>query len=238
MRNTIRAVLLVVAALGTIAATKGNWLATTETGDVWHSVGNPDAPVKLAEYISYTCPHCGDFARSGEDALKLAYIPTGNVQVEVRHYIRDDVDLTAALLAWCGKPADFTRNHAILMHAQPQWLAARQATSAGQRQRWETGTTLERRRAMARDLGFYELFRDRYTTPQLDRCLADDALADRLEASTQSYRDDIGVTGTPSFTLNGVLLAGTYSWDMLAPQIDARLPAGATPARPVPVATD
>ncbi|MCX7286398.1 MAG: thioredoxin domain-containing protein, partial [Rhodobacterales bacterium] len=25
------------------------------------SLGSPDAPVKIVEYASYTCPHCADF---------------------------------------------------------------------------------------------------------------------------------------------------------------------------------
>ncbi len=237
MGRTMRLALMALVAVGTIGATKGNWLATVSAGEVSHTIGNPDAPVKLAEYISYTCPHCGAFARTGDDALKLGYIPTGNVEVEVRHFIRDDIDLTAALIAWCGQPVDFQRNHAILMHAQPEWLAAIRRTTAGQRARWETGTGLDRRRAIARDAGFYDLFRERYAAPRLDRCLANDALAQRLESATTRYRDETGVTGTPSFAIDGVLLAGTVTWGMLAPQLDARLPDGAAPAPP-PVAAD
>lgn len=237
MGSTMRVALLALVAVCSIGATRGNWLATVSTGEVSHAIGNPEAPVKLVEYVSYTCPHCGEFARTGDDALKLGYIPTGDVRVEVRHFIRDDVDLTAALIAWCGEPVDFQRNHAILMHAQPEWLAAIRQTTAGQRARWETGTPLDRRRAIARDAGFYDLFRERYAAPRLDRCLANDALAQRLKNATVRYREDTGVTGTPSFAIDGVLLAGTVTWNMLAPQIDARRPDGTTPVAE-PVATD
>ena len=35
---------------------------------------------------------------------------------------------------------------------------------------------------------------------------------------------EFGVRGTPSFALNGILLAGTHDWATLRPQIDVRLP--------------
>ena len=37
-------------------------VATPEGG---FRMGNPDARVKLVEYLSLTCPHCADFARQG-----------------------------------------------------------------------------------------------------------------------------------------------------------------------------
>jgi protein-disulfide isomerase len=46
------------------------------------------------------------------------------------------------------------------------------------------------------------------------RKLADGTVADDKKWS---------ITGTPSFAINGTMLTGTLSWDVLQPQIDARL---------------
>jgi protein-disulfide isomerase len=223
--------ILAVAALFSIGAgerplgppAKGNWLTTlsvTPAGS--HVIGNPAAPVKLVEYISYTCPHCAHFQRESEGPLQLLFIQPGKVQVEVRHLIRDPIDMTVALLTNCGAPARFALNHSVFLRAQDTWIA-HIPDDAAKRVRWTTGTNPARMRAIASDLGFYAIMAQRgYDHPTVDRCLGDEALARRLAAQTQSAQA-AGITGTPGFLLNGLLLAGTYDWPSLKPQIEARL---------------
>ena len=55
-----------------------------------------------------------------------------------------------------------------------------------------------------------------YTPAQLDRCLADKALGDRLANQTKDASERIGVQGTPSFLINGKLQA-VYDWPALKP---------------------
>ena len=43
------------------------------------SIGSPDAPVKIVEYASFTCPHCAHFAEEVFKPLKRDYIDTGKV---------------------------------------------------------------------------------------------------------------------------------------------------------------
>ena len=62
-----------------------------------------------------------------------------------------------------------------------------------------------------------------YTAIQIDKCLADEPLAQRLALSTNEAANELFITGTPMFAIDGVVLAGTYSWDALRPQLDARL---------------
>ncbi|MBB3035487.1 thioredoxin domain-containing protein [Alteriqipengyuania lutimaris] len=202
---------------GASAGADGNWLARVERTPVSHLVGDPDAPVTLAEYISYTCPHCRDFAMRGEEILKLGYVRTGDLRFEYRHAAGNVVDLTASMLARCGTPDQFSANHAALMMAQPQFNALLRLASKAQTDRWNYGDPAARRRAVASDLHFYDIFERRgYRRPELDRCLADQALADRLEAAGQRDRDEVGVTGTPSFAINGRLLDGVHNWDALS----------------------
>ena len=219
-----RLALPLVAALAASAAVAApNWLTVVDTAGGGHAIGNPAAKVKLTEFVSYTCSHCGTFAREGTNALDL-YVGSGKVQVDVRHVVRDPVDLTAAMLANCGPAAKFPRNHAALILSQPKWLPLVQRATAGQKARWTTGAGPARRRAIASDLGFYNLMIPRgYDRPTLDRCLSDEALAKKL--ADQSAADDKkwNVQFTPSFAINGAMLAGTDSWRMLQPQIDARL---------------
>ena len=72
---------------------KGNWGAKVTETDGGHLIGKPQAEGKLVEYMSYTCSHCATFARSGDGAIKMLYVPTGKVSYEIRHLIRDPVDI-------------------------------------------------------------------------------------------------------------------------------------------------
>src|SRR3546814_17929114 len=65
-------------------------------------MGKPDARTSLVEYISYTCSHCAEFTQKAAAPLKINWISTGAINVEIRNAVRDRYDLTAALLARCG----------------------------------------------------------------------------------------------------------------------------------------
>lgn len=219
------AALIGTAALSIAATTpSANWMAAvavTPAGS--HVFGNPAAAVKLTEFVSYTCPHCAHFETEAGGALKIAYIRSGKVSVEIRNLVRDPIDLTVAMLTNCGTKDKFAINHGMFMRAQDTWIKPMMSASAAQRTRWTTGDLGARNRAIASDFKFYEMMATRgYDRPAIDRCLADGAMAQRLAKQTEDATN-LGVTGTPSFAINGSLLAGTHEWSILKPQLDAAL---------------
>ncbi|QSB45626.1 thioredoxin domain-containing protein [Tsuneonella flava] len=201
-----------------------NWGTTVSiTDNGAHAIGNPNAKIKLDEFVSYTCPHCSHFAKDGDGALQLAYVGSGKVQVTVHNFIRDSVDLTAALLANCGPASKFKQNHMMFMLQQPKWLEKAERASDGQKKRWNTGDLPARMRSIASALGFYDMMATRgYSRVEADRCLSNKAMADKLVQGTKSAIEQYNIPGTPSFVLDGNLLAGTFTWEMLQPQLDAR----------------
>ena len=223
MKRIIAAVLVLIAGVASVAATQ-NWLATIERTPVSHIVGNPDAPVTLTEYLSYTCPHCRDFTMTGEQALKLGYVQSGKLRYEYRHAIANPADLAATMLARCGDPDKFPGNHAALMAAQPQINGLRQMATKSQTDRWNFGDKSARRRAVASDLGLYGVFERRgYTRVELDQCLNDQDLADRLEASADV--DWSKISGTPAFAIDGTVLEDVHTWDGLSAALSDKAPA-------------
>src|SRR5690606_35752266 len=90
----VQAVALVTAAALLGGATRMNWDTEVVPTEFGHRIGNPNAKVKLVEYLSYTCPHCAEFARQGEAPIKLGYLAPGKVSIEIRHLVRDPIDLT------------------------------------------------------------------------------------------------------------------------------------------------
>ena len=47
---------------------KAVWSNSIMATDGGHRIGNPEAEVKLVEFMSYTCSHCANFARTGDGA--------------------------------------------------------------------------------------------------------------------------------------------------------------------------
>ncbi len=213
-------ILALAAVLATAASS--NWNTRVERVDGAHVIGNPKAKTKLTEFVSYTCPHCGTFARTGDEALKLAYVGPGRMQLEVRHFVRDPVDLTVTLMTWCGDKSKFLRNHAAFMHAQPDWLARAGKTTRAQQQRWYAGEWPARARAIASDLDFYAIMAGRgYERTEIDRCIGDTAMAEKLSENSERDMAAYNIPGTPSFVLDGTLLAGVHTWPALEKRLIA-----------------
>lgn len=221
------AVVALIGGLALLAAAPAgrNWNATvTRTPQGTHLLGNPQARVRLTEFISYTCPHCARFEQEASDQLRLGLIASGKGAIEVRHFVRDPVDMTVALLTNCGPPGKFFLNHTAFLRRQAKWIGPLGNASEAQRARWTSGAFAARTRAIAKDFGFYGIMATRgYSATQVDACLANESLAGRLAAGTRQAAEELGVSGTPSFAIDGVLLAGTHDWASLKPQIDARM---------------
>lgn len=201
-----------------------NWADQTVRTENGHRVGNPEGSVHLIGWASYTCSHCAHFTHDGDGALALAYLPTGKVSYEIRAFIRNQVDLSASLLAFCGEPSQFMPNHELLMRNQATWLGKAQSASQAQMQRWQSGPLTSRMRAIAADLDLYELIgRNGYDRPELDRCLANEGLAAKLASATRADAEAFGIRGTPSFALNGTLLDRVHGWQSLQPHLDTAL---------------
>ena len=68
-------------------------------------VGNPDAPIKLVEYGSLTCPACAAFSMQASEPLMNDYVDSGRVNFEFRSFvIHGPLDLALTRLVDCGTP--------------------------------------------------------------------------------------------------------------------------------------
>jgi protein-disulfide isomerase len=127
-----------------------NWETTLAvTAEGTHVAGNPDAEMKLIEFVSYSCVHCANFMQQADGAMRLAYIQPGKMQVEVRHVIRNQVDLAAALLTECGPSGKFFANHRLMMMKHDEWMAKAVIANQAQQQRWSSGPFAARMQASA-----------------------------------------------------------------------------------------
>jgi protein-disulfide isomerase len=175
--------------------------AATEPGDF--SLGSPDAPVKIVEYASYTCPHCATFHANVFKDLKRDYIDTGKVHFTLREVYFDRYGLWAAMVARCGGEMRYFGIHDMLFAKQAEWAGSQDPMQVVQSLK-TIGITAGLDGAA------------------IDACLNDQAQAEALIARFQVNMEADGVQGTPTIFVNGAKHSNMTYADLKA-IIDAEL---------------
>jgi protein-disulfide isomerase len=180
-------------------------------------MGNPAARVKLVEYGSLTCGHCAHFAAEGVGPL-MAYVRRGTVSYEYRNYVLNEVDIAASLLARCAGTG-FFRVAETLYATQPEWIGRTNAIGEAESARLETQTPAVRLQRIADVAGLPRIaaVRGGVSPVRARACLASKPGLDRL-MQMEREASAAGVTGTPTFFINGGIL-DTNVWAGIEPHI-------------------
>ena len=186
-----------------------------ETPDGGMRMGNPEAPIKLVEYGSLSCPGCAKLAQEGFAPLTTNYVASGRVSFEFRSFAIHPQDVPLTVLVRCSSKEAFfplveqiyTNFDAINAPYNDQATMDR-ATATMQlapEQRWS---------AFAETVGYTQFFAQRgVAVDQARACLADLPKAKQVADYAQKYGAD-GVTGTPTLKINGTKLEDS-SWKAL-----------------------
>lgn len=181
------------------------------------AVGNPAAKVQLTEWLSYTCSHCGEFARDSKTELH-EMIRSGRVRVEYRAMPRDALDLAAGLLVRCGGPTRFLRSHDAVFAQQAAMFTAAETYATTPAASTPTATVGERLNQLTTATGLRALMRTRgLTDAQITNCLNDEAAQKRLIGIMEAAQT-AGVTGTPTFLIGGTKV-DAHHWSELKPML-------------------
>jgi protein-disulfide isomerase len=204
------------------AAAQRDWTRTVvATAEGGFMMGNPNAPVKVVEFVSLTCPHCAHFSVEGAPQLIRDHVRTGRVSFEIRPFPLDIIAATAAQLTRCAGPAEaFALNDAILAGQAEMFARIEDLTEAdvGAIDALEPG---ERRLRIAALTGIDAIAaRHGVDAGEARACLSDQAGADRID-SIKAAAELIGVGGTPSFAINGELAMNVHDWTALEPLLRA-----------------
>ncbi len=206
------------------AARSVDWLHTiAATPQGGFRIGNPDAPVKLVEYASLTCPHCGHFYRTGMDPLRRRYIATGRVSYEYRSYVLNGPDMAAAVLARCDGAAAFFARSDTLYTQQERWTEPFTVLTPDETAKYADLPAEAQLAGLAHAGGLDGFMAAHGMFPaRVKQCLADKSLPDRL-STMRDIASGIGINGTPMFLINGRLIAGALDWEALEPALVAAL---------------
>ena len=204
-----------------VAAPAGkSWSETVAvTPEGGYRMGNPDAPVKLVEYGALSCSHCAEFSETGAAELRDKFVASGRVSWELRFYMLNALDVPATLLATCGSP------EAVIPLSEQFWGWQRNMFENLQKnqpllQQAESLQPPQSFAAIARAGGMDAFFAARgIAVEQGQSCLANTAKATELVAQRDKATKDEGISGTPTFILNGRKLAGN-TWPAVKPELE------------------
>jgi protein-disulfide isomerase len=203
------------------APNNGDWgEVVTQTPEGGFLMGNPNAPVKLVEYASLTCPHCKAFSDEATAPLRNSYVRSGQVSWEFRNFLLNAPDVAVSVLARCQPPAAFFRTVEQLFAQQSEFFAAIDETESRQ-----IGALPPEQQIapLARAMGLDTFFARRgMPEARFAQCLGDAQGVQRLTDMTNRAMTEQQVTGTPTFFINGER-QDVADWRSLEPRLRAAL---------------
>lgn len=205
-----------------IAAPAGKtWSQTVVQTENGYRIGNPDAPLQLVEFASFTCSHCAQFSAAASEELKRDFIDSGRVSWEVRPFIRDPLDLLAASVALCAGTERFFPLSENFFASQEQLFAGAQAAPEAA-QNMGALPEAQRYTSLARAWKLDEFFAARgIAAADLDRCLSDTATVNKHIQATENAGKEYEITGTPTFLLNNQVIPNVAEWPALRERLQA-----------------
>lgn len=192
----------------------------SKTAEGGYVMGNPAAPIKLVEYGSRLCPVCGAFAETGIKPLEEKYIAAGKVSYEFRDYmVHGAPDYPAAMLGRCVPTEAYFPLLKQFFAAQPQILPRMEGANDLQAQ-LQGKSEAQIATAWAEKMDLVTFVQQRgLPEAQARACLGDTKQFDALLKLTDTASNEKGVTGTPTFFINGAIVPNTNSWDGLEPAL-------------------
>lgn len=171
-------------------------------GDVT-ALGSVVAPVVLVEYADYRCPFCGVFARDTLPDLITNYVDAGQLRIEWRDlpiFGEQSTDAAVAARA-AGEQGRFWEYHQVLFSDAPE--------------RGHADFPRNKLIDFAVKAGVGDLAR--FTADLDSSTLIARVNVDRNEAT------GLGITGTPTFLVNGIPISGAQPISTFHDAIEAEL---------------
>ncbi len=213
------------AVIAKIAAPAGHsWADVVEpTAAGGMLMGNPQAPIKLVEYGSLSCPHCARFAVEAMEPLRAEFVSSGRVSYEYRSFAIHPQDIPLTMLVRCApKEAFFPLVEQIYgnfeaMQVPLQDPAVQKAAEAA-----GGLPPAQRFPALSDALKYTDFFAARgVSVDQSHACLAKIETATEVANNAKKYGES-GINQTPTMVLNGFQMPAEESeWPKVAAALRA-----------------
>ncbi len=202
--GVIAAVVLVVAGIILMASRAAN-APLTATGRVGEGAawGPENAAVKILDFSDFGCSHCRDFGLNQGKQLRADYEASGKVRFEYKHMIIG------------GQP---TRDAAMASEC-----------AADQGRFWDYHDALFGRQGSSANPFTKPLLKRYGAELGLDAAVFDPCVDGNVHsakvASDESEGRGKGITGTPTFFINGKKIEGAYPYEQFKAEVEAALAA-------------
>ncbi len=163
-------------------------------------LGSASAPDTIIEYASLTCPICQEFHLKTYSRVKKELIDTGKVRYIIREYPIGRSAGAAAIIARCAPEKDFFILFDKFLRQQNKWISQKVRPDAIYKIAAQTGMTRQ----------------------AFDACLSNTKIEDGLRWVKQRGRE-FGVSGTPTFFINGKKTRGALTFDQIKAMLGARI---------------
>ncbi|HVI66266.1 MAG TPA: DsbA family protein [Bradyrhizobium sp.] len=167
------------------------------------ALGRADAAVTITEYASMTCPHCAAFNADVFPKIKSEYIDTGKIRYVFREFPLDIKAAAGSVLSRCIAKDDANKYFAVtdlLFKTQADWVMK---------------NTTESLIRIGKQAGL--------TQDQIETCLRDQSLLDKLAADQKYAAEVLKVDSTPTFFINGEKIKGETSIEEFEKKINPLL---------------
>jgi protein-disulfide isomerase len=180
---------------------------TTYTQKAGISLGAADAPVVLTEYADFQCSFCQSAYNTTEEPIIKQYVEAGQVRfVFTPVGLLGPESISSAEAAYCAADQNYFWEY------HDHLFAASNASTGN-----AGGYTEERLLGFARKINGLDV--DLFT-----QCMAGDTKLPVIEAAFAEAQS-FGITGTPSYVINGVVLGGYKDLPTLQQTIEDALTA-------------
>lgn len=203
------------------APNNGNWADVVEaTPEGGIRMGNPNAPVKLVEYASLTCPHCKDFTAAAATPLRDTFVRSGQVSWEFRNFVMNAPDMAMSVLARCQPLTAFFPTVEQLYAQQSEILGGIDQEEQNRLQALPPDQLMA---PLARAMDLDSFFARRgLPEARFNQCLANTQSVQQLTEGTNRAVTQDQVQGTPSFFINGERQDAS-DWASLEPRLRAAI---------------
>jgi protein-disulfide isomerase len=167
------------------------------------ALGPANAPVTITEFASMTCPHCAAFTEKVFPKIKSEYIDSGKIRFVFREFPLDIKAAAGSMLARCIAKDDAGKYFAVVD------LLFRQQEG------WVMKNTTESLVRIGKQAGLSQ--------QQVEACLQDQALLNKLEADRKYANEVLKVNSTPTFFINGEMVKGEQSFEEFDKRIKSLL---------------
>ena len=165
------------------------------------AIGSNNALVKIKVFSSLSCPHCANFHIKVVPKIKKEYIESGKVQLIFIDFPLDQAAFNASKLLHCLDQKNQIGFLDTIYETQNKWTSGSDINDIN-----------KKLKKIVKNLGI--------TSEQFDKCLADEAISDKILNNRIEANQKYSINSTPTIIINEKKLEGSTNFKNIKKKIE------------------